>query len=341
MDRRYSAAASCEPTRWFSRRPLLSRSLTPVLALTMLAGCEKQDDHDPDQRTSRQAQPSQAPPAQVGEASPRPAGERYLLAYQDATYKPGTRLEFERVVKVMDAEVLVVSPKEKLTGTTRTTQTLKLTIGIVSERQAKVLVQSDREEGRQRIGPNLNPLRQRIGALEGETIIFNLRGEGWTPELDQRKLQTGATVVRLVRELLERKSDVLLYGLKPRAVGESWTADPRHLPSLGGSNKEATGSGSMRLEFRGVENEDGMDCAVLVGRVSLTRFDALTGKTAKQGTIRVTRSLTRLADLSIAFDGRMEVIGSPTNGITISTTGPYQMTQRLRIMDTAARADTP
>ena len=84
-----------------------------------------------------------------------------------------------------------------------------------------------------------------------------------------------------------------------------------------------------------------MDCAVLVGRVSLTRFDALTGKTAKQGTIRVTRSLTRLADLSIAFDGRMEVIGSPTNGITVSTTGPYQMTQRLRIMDTAARADTP
>ena len=341
MTRRHATAASNEPAKRALRGNLLSLPWAPLLPLLLFSGCQegnRPDSESPAPPGSAQTEP---PRPSTGPPSPPPAGERHLLAYRNAIYKPGTRLEFNRVVNVRDAKVLVVSPKEKLTGTTRSTQTLTFIVDIVSEQRVEVLVQTDREEGTQSIGPNLKPLRQRVGILEGKTVIFNLRDAEWSPELDQRQVKGGASVIRFVREILARKSDSLLYGLSPRAVGESWTADPRHVPALGGAREKATGSGAMRLEFRGVEKEHGTDCAILVGRVNITSSDALTGKTTREGTIRVARSLTHLADLSVAFDGQMEVTGSPATGLSISTTGPYEMTQQLRITAPAGNAESP
>lgn len=350
MNRRPSTAASCKPAQRPRQRYLFYGQLISLPALLLLTGCRQQD------QPTRKDQPAGEPPAlsdHTGtKASPgsfvrkkkpfaQTGGERYFLAHRDATYEPGTRIEFERIVQVKDAKVVVVSPKEKLTGTTRSTQTLKLLIDLLSEREVRVLVEKDREEGTQNIGRKFNPLRQRIGLLEGRTVLFTLKEGEWTPDLDQQEIKGGASMIRFVRGILGRQSDAVLYGLDPLAVGESWTADPRYLLSLGGQKDRATGSGSLQLEFRGVEKNDGTDCAILVGRVNMTSVDALTGKTNREGSIRVARSLTHLANLSVAFDGRMEVIGSPSTGISISTSGPYEMTQRLRIKKTAAKAGAP
>ena len=66
-----------------------------------------------------------------------------------------------------------------------------------------------------------------------------------------------------------------------------------------------------------------------VGQVDVAASTAATGKTTYEGTVRVQRSLEHYTDLSLTYSGKIQIIGSPSEGMSMETTGPFEMTQRL------------
>lgn len=294
-----------------------------LLAVALvIAGCKSKKDEA--QGETKPASPAVTPPPPKPVPRPNPNGR--VLAKPGAIYPPGTRFYYQRRMITKNAAIHLSSPTGQVTGTTNSTQSLDLSVDVTSTTQVSVAVSKDREESTQVLQGKPVANKPRVGILEGRTVVFRFNNGQWIPLLGQNEGLATITIVQIVNSLLTRKSDLEVYGITPRGVGDSWETDPKHMTILTSGDT----TGSVDMHFKGVEDHDGLSCAVLVAQLDLSSTNKSTGRTSKKGTMHVHRSLKHLADVSTTFVGKIEIEGAPRPGIRLETKGDFEMIQSLR-----------
>ena len=258
----------------------------------------------------------------------------YILASGDLLPARGKTRVSSQVMEMNAAEITFSMGEKQMAGVmNQKTESVEKTEPLSDGKLRHVTV-SETDTGtismegqEQETPPKNNP-------LVGMPVILEVKDGKLTASLEKGEPDAAqqAELDDLIDQY-EAREDFVMYGDVPRKPGDKWNVDPSKLTNFGGG----TGlTGTFTVEFTGVEEIGGVNCARLA-----CEFD-LTGKTIREGEepemniaikgkADVTRSIQDRADLDVKIDGTIVVEGSPAEGMAMKVEGPVKMTQTIEL----------
>lgn len=254
----------------------------------------------------------------------------YILASGDLLPPPGKTRSISQTTEMKDAKVSISIGDNQMEGAinqeTESIQTKepisadKLRHVIVSETDAGTIVMQGQEQ----------PTPQKDNSLVGIPVIVELKEGKLTASLEEgTPTEEQQTALDKILKNYESHEDFVMYGDTPRKPGDTWEVDTSKLTNFAGATEL---SGTFTVEFKAVEEIDGVNCALLA-----CVFD-LTGKTISddeappmgitiKGNADVIRSIKDLVDLDVKLSGTVAIEGSLAEGIKMNVDGQMEMHQ--------------
>ena len=175
-------------------------------------------------------------------------------------------------------------------------------------------------------------------ALTGLPVILERSNGEWAARLEKGK--SNAQQEEELAELEERwntDDDRVMYGAKPRAIGESWRVDAADVPAFLGMADAVKGEVVLTLVGEKVLGD--VRCARLKGKLDCTALMKGEGedpdvKIKLEGDFEIVRSLVHYEDIAFDMSGKMTMLvegPSPQGPLTMEGDGPFTMTGSLHI----------
>lgn len=255
----------------------------------------------------------------------------YVLATDDLLLPVGKTHQVSITMEMKDASLEFSMGGNKMEGTmSQKTDSVETAEALSAEKLRHVIV-SEVDTGTVVMQGQEQPTPQKTNPIAGIPVIVENQNGKITATLENGSADDAQTaeLEKIVRKY-EYNEGYVMYGDTPRKPGDRWDADPAKLTNFaGGTNL----SGTFSVEFKSIEEIDGVTCAKLE-----CEFD-LKGKTladekesemaiAIKGKADVIRSIKDLADLDVRVSGTVNVSGEPGEGMSMSAEGPVTMHQK-------------
>lgn len=237
-------------------------------------------------------------------------------------------------METKDATLLLTMADQELAGSmSRKSETVETAESVSAEKLRHKIV-SDIDETSVIIEGQEQPGSEQGNPLVGVPVILEVKDGKLAASLEEGS-PTEEQQVELEKILKRYDSteDLVMYGGVPRKPGDSWDVDPSELSNFAGGTGLA---GTFTVEFMGVEEINGVNCAKLecvfeLKGEAISEAEEPGMAIAINGKADVVRSIQDLVDLDVKLIGTVTVEGAPAEGMKMSVNGPFEMRQTAEL----------
>lgn len=243
----------------------------------------------------------------------------------------GSILTSIHTMQMMDSKVLMTMGGRDIEGTSDRSGSRKTVTKITGENTIEVEFVEDKSGGSMTVMGQKRQQPAEEGALVGKTIVYTKKDGKWegafkNPEATEEQKK------KLAEKIKSRNNpdEAAILGETPRKVGDSWDVDVSKLSSFGEGG--VAPKGTFRVTFKGIEEYQGLSCAVLVADVDVTG-ESEEGMTIRlKGKSTVYQSLKYLGPLQNKLEGTMTISGKVQDGaIDLKMEGPTTMHDKIQL----------
>ncbi|GAA5127851.1 hypothetical protein JIN84_08100 [Luteolibacter yonseiensis] len=296
---------------------MIPRILPLLIVLPLLSiSCKRKEPVPP----GTAADTPSAPPSETG----------FILAKRGHIPPAGTRGKTEGILTIDNATILSHTDGRESKGVYFHGIEARGTFEFLSDTKIRRMLVSRKITGKTVFGDREFPEPVKPVPLEGRPILVEKKDGKWVAALE-----TGTPELEWVPEIekmadfLNREVDVELYGDNPRKVGDKWDVDPTKIGSFAILDDM---TGTYAMEFTGIEDYQGIRCAVLKAEVDLaSKSDERQMNMRLRGTVTTHRSLGDLSDLRTVTSGNISIDATPAPDVTAHIEGPVEITQKIII----------
>lgn len=258
----------------------------------------------------------------------------YILASNNPFPPVGKTYTRSIITETKDGKIEYQIEENQISGTTsHRTETVE-TIEPITEHKLRHVIVSESDKGTTVVNGQEQPQNEDPNALLGIPVIVEVKDGKITATLENgTPTEEQESALDEIRENYETNDDFVMYGNTPRKPGDRWEADPSKLGSFAGGNEF---SGSLSVEFKNVEEINGIKCANLAMTFDMTGIiigedDEPQAEMAIKGKADVIRSIEDRIDIVVKLTGTMTMEGEVENGVTMKIKSPVTMEQSIAL----------
>jgi len=256
----------------------------------------------------------------------------YILATGDLLPASAKKRTTTEITEIHDGKITVKMGDETISGDmTQRSESVKTAEPITAEKLRHVVVRETEEQTFILDGEEQKEDAER-NPIIGVPVIVEFRNGEITAYLEQGA-PTGEQEKKLeqIQKNYQSSESLAMYGAEPRKPGDVWDVDVSKLLNFAGG----TGfSGSFTMEFKSVEEIDGMLCAKLEcvfdisGKIP-TGDDHFEMDLSMKGKADIVRSIEQLVDIDVNLVGTMNAGGAIDDDIAMQMGGTIAVRQTV------------
>lgn len=260
-----------------------------------------------------------------------PMKAAHVLYSPDYEFPVGSVLTSIDTMQMANSKVMMTMGGRDIEGSSDRSGTKKTVTTITGENTVEVSFVEEKSEGSMTVMGQKRQQPAESGVLVGKTIIFTKKDGKWDGAFKNAEA-TEEQKKKLAKKVKSRNNpdEAAILGETPRKVGDSWDVDVSKLSSFG--EGDAPPKGTFKVTFKGIEEYQGLSCAVLVADIDVTGTSDDGMSIRLKGISTVHHSLKYRSSLQNKLEGTMTISGKVQDGaIDLKMEGPTTMHDKIQL----------